>query len=488
MTNSPPLTGPSDSPPPVPPDIASSASPPQADRATEIPPGLRNAFGFQLFNTMSWSLIIGTPILLFMKEMGASGLVLGVTVALNPLFAILQIPAADYAEREGYKPFVLRGWTTRSFFILGAALIPLLPSSVPSAWKIRLILLLLSGFAAARGLSMCGYMPWLTQLIPETIRGRFLAVDTLCIYTANTVTMLGSSALLHRFPSPRTYSVLFGASFLFALASLRFLKKLPASAPLPRPLPSRTHPPWLSMIRYTPFARIMAFTVVWNIGVAGTGVVWVPFFREVWGASPSLILILSAYSGVIAGTSSFLVGPLADRTGSRPLIALGSTLVILNQIGWLVTAGGVVSRSILFAVGIIFISSVGHAMQNLSVSRLLMGTVPALGRSHFFALHSVFSSLSLGLMPLVWGIGLDALKALDNQGGLPPLGPWQWNRYSLLYTGIVSSLLAAQLLRRRLLEPRALTTQEVLRILLVESPQKLAARVLISARRFRPVP
>jgi len=466
----------------------SSPSAMRASLFSSLPPGLPNAYGFQLFNSMSWSLIIGTPILLFMKEMGASGLTLGITVALNPLFAILQIPAADIAERIGYKAFVLRGWKTRSFFILGAVFVPLLPDTIPPVWKILLVLLMLGGFAAARGISMCGYLPWLTQLIPEKQRGRFLAFDTLFIYLATTVTMLGSSVLLRLFPSPHTYATLFAFSFLFALTSLYFLKRIPDPPPPPSSQPSRTHPPWLAMIRYGPFARILLFTLLWNMAIAGMGVVWVPFMRDTWRASPSLILAFSAYSCVIAAASSFLVGPLADRTGSRPLIAVGSTLVLVNQIGWLGTASGVLPRTLSIALLGIFASSFGHAVLGLSVTRLLMGTIPAMGRSHFFAIHSVVGSLSLGLTPLLWGIGLDYLKALEDQNLLPRTSGWEWNRFSLLYAIIVLGLLIAQLARRRLLEPRALSTQEALRILFVDSPRKLAARVLITARRFRPIP
>ncbi len=438
---------------------------------------------------MSWSLIIGTPILLFMKEMGASGLTLGITVALNPLFSFLQIPAANIAERVGYKPFVLRGWKTRSYFILGAALVPLLPETViPSPWKIRLVLLSLAGFAAARGLSMCGYLPWLTQLIPEDRRGRFLAIDTLFIYIATMVTMLGSSAVLRWFPSSRTYAFLFVISFLFALISLYFLKRIPDPPPSPPALRNATRPPWGAMIRYGPFTRILIFVLLWNIAVGGMGVVWVPFMRDAWTASSSLILAFSAYSSVMAAAGSFLVGPLADRTGSRPLIAVGSALVLLSQVGWLGTAVGLLPRSISLALLATLSASIGFSIQGIATTRLLMGTVPATGRSHFFAIHSVTASLSLGLTPLLWGAALDALKALEDRGLLPRGHGWEWNRFALLYAAIVLGLLFAQLARRRLLEPRALSTHEALRILLVESPRKLAARVLITTRRFRPIP
>jgi hypothetical protein len=36
-------------------------------------------------------------------------------------------------------------------------------------------------------------------------------------------------------------------------------------------------------------------------------------------------------------------------------------------------------------------------------------SMPEMGRNHFFALFTVFASLSLGLAPIFWGVFLDTL-------------------------------------------------------------------------------
>ena len=70
---------------------------------------LLNAFLFQIFNTSSFYLIMGLPMMLYFKKLGASATVLGVVAALGALMNIFQIPAARFVERVGYRTFVLRG-------------------------------------------------------------------------------------------------------------------------------------------------------------------------------------------------------------------------------------------------------------------------------------------------------------------------------------------------------------------------------------------
>jgi len=56
---------------------------PNSTPAASLPAGIANAFRFQFFNGLSFSIIIGAPALLFFKNMGASATVLGIVVALT---------------------------------------------------------------------------------------------------------------------------------------------------------------------------------------------------------------------------------------------------------------------------------------------------------------------------------------------------------------------------------------------------------------------
>ena len=462
-----------------------------------MPRGMTNAYLFQIFNSSSWSFILGTPMLLFLKNMDASAATLGATVAMTPLFAALQIPAANFAERIGYKNFVVRGWTSRSIFILGIAIIAMLPDLVSPHLRIALTLIMMASFAAARGISVCGLMPWMTHIIPAPLRGAFISRDVMCTNLALTGTMLLSSACVGAFPSIHTFAALFLFSYISALISVVFLRRIPdVPAVKPddtnvrlegqsgRPPRKHVHPPWKEMLLFPPFLKYVLFNVGFNFFISALGVVWVPFMKDGLHASGSLILGLSAYSSIICALVSRCTGSIIDRTGSRPLMAFASALILISQAGWMLIAAGTLPGQTGVLLLLVPIGSAGYTILGLSCTRLLMGIIPAMGRSHFFAISSVAVSLTLGLMPIVWGFALDGMTHHLGNGFVLRPG-WTWTPYSLFYALILSGTLASQFLRHRLDEPRAMSTDEFLRILLIQSPIRLASRVLSPLRNFQ---
>ena len=162
-----------------------------------MPDGVGNAFAFQIFNTISFSIVLTTPMLLYFKSLGASGTVLGIVTALPALLNILQMPAARFVEQIGYRAFVLRGWSTRSVFILGMAGVAFLPAKIDPTTKMALMLFLLFAYNTSRGISVCGYLPWITQWIPEGVRGRYLSRDQMCSAVATVATLLATAGYLH---------------------------------------------------------------------------------------------------------------------------------------------------------------------------------------------------------------------------------------------------------------------------------------------------
>ena len=439
-----------------------------------MPRGIINAYFFQILNSASWSIVLGTSLLLYLKELGASGMVLGIAVALAPLFAALQIPAAEFAERIGYKPFMIRGWSLRSIFILGAAFVPLLPEAVSPGLRIKLILGLLTCFALARGISVCGYMPWLTMLIPENKRGRFIAIDTMCINISVAGTMLLSSLLLRWFPNTRTYAILFGFSYIAAIGSLHFLKRIPAVI-VPRPQQNKTaRPSWLTMLRYPPFSRYVRFNICHNVFFSGMGVVWVPFIRDGLKISPSMIMGLSSFASAVAMIISFVIGPITDRVGSRPLLACAGGLIVLYLTAWWSLASGLMPHSMWLPFLIVTISATGLTIFQIANTRLAMVTIPQERRSHYFAISSVANSLVLGFMPLFWGWIMDHLPQSDTA---------IFGKFSLLYGIFIIGIIATQFMRRRLLEPYAMTTREFFHILLIASPRTTLQKVISQLRR-----
>jgi MFS family permease len=119
-----------------------------------------------------------------------------------------------------------------------------------------------------------------------------------------------------------------------------------------------------------------------------------------------------------------------------------------------------------------FLMGLFAALVQMSNTRLAMAIVPVMGRNHFFAIFSVVGSLTLGLAPILWGLLIDAI----GQRQLPWLG-LEWNRYSVFFAAAGLIFLVALTLARRLEEPAAASMEELLKEILVQSPQRTWVRL-----------
>lgn len=431
---------------------------------------LLNAFLFQVFNTSSFYLIMGLPMMLYFKKLGASATVLGVLAALATLLNIFQIPAARFVELVGYRTFVLRGWMSRSVMIGAIALVVSLPLRIDVTSRQILVLFLLFLFNTARGISLSGYLPWISAIVPESVRGRFLTIDQAASQSALLVTVGLTAWYLQMVDSPRAFGVLFAASIVLAGLSLLFLRRIP-DAPTPPVRKEGVEPvPWRTMMVHGPFLRLVVFHAIMMLAMSGGGLVFIPFARDQLGCSDSKFMILHLIWGSVFVLASIRVGKMLDRVGSRPVLALASIIIGIHFLGW----GAVAAHLLPFSWGTIVLqqttAGIGLALYNSAHMRLLMATVPAMGRSHFFALFSVAASLVAGLAPLGWGLLTDTLQGFHWGSGI------QVNGFVLLYGTFTLILLPAMIALRRVQEPKAASTEDLIRELVLETPWRSITR------------
>ena len=431
---------------------------------------LLNAFLFQVFNTSSFYLIMGLPMMLYFKKLGASATVLGVIAALGALMNIFQIPAARFVERIGYRTFVLRGWISRSFMIGGVALVVSLPLPVDESTRQILVLFLLFLFNIARGISLSGYLPWISAIVPESVRGRFLSMDQAASQSALLLTVALSAVYLQWTERASAFGALFAASLLLAGMSLIYLKRIPDAPVSPAAKEGGEEVPWRAMLQHGPFLKLVIFHSMMMLALSGGGLIFIPFARDQLGCSDSKFMILHLIWGSIFVLTSLATGKMLDRVGSRPVLGLSALIFGIHWLGW----GAVAAHLLPFQWGIIFFqqatAGVGLALYNSAHMRLLMGTVPAMGRSHFFALFSVAASLVAGLAPLGWGLLTDAMRSVKFGTGV------EVNRFVILYVTMTVILIPAMVALRRIEEARASTTEELLRELVLETPWRSITR------------
>jgi len=436
-----------------------------------FPAGMHNAFRFAVFNAMSFQIVQGSPMVLYAKSLGASATVLGIIAGMMPLLVIFQIPAASHVNRIGYKRFVVGGWTTRVLFIFAVALVPLAGAFLDAKNRLALILVLLFCFNLSRGISSCAWLPWITALVPPALRGKYLLGDAATANLGSCLTILVAAGLLSGETHAWQFSLLFAFSAAMGATSLIFLRRIPDVPVAEAVRVSKTPVPWLAMLRHPPFKKLLTTVVAWSVGYGGMTAFTVAFLRTETGMSEGKILLVTSLAFLGGLSSLWLLGSRLDRFGSKPVLAFAfvSWLVVLG--GWIAISGRALEPQLGFLLVLQFLMGLLAAQVSMACNRLAMAIIPAMGRNHFFALYSVVGNVTLGVAPIGWGLLIDAIGA--NQT------PWlglAWNRYTIFFAAAALVFLITIFFARRLEEPEAASLEDLLREILIQSPQRFWLR------------
>ena len=401
---------------------------------TAFPVGVTNANWFSFFNAVSFQIFLGPPLILYAKSLGASATLLGVIGSLTPLLTVFQIPAAHHIHRFGYRRFVLAGWSTRNLCVFAVVVIPLL-GFLSNGWKLALLVAFQFLFNLLRGISSGAWLPWLTEILPEEIRARFLSRDQRFMQTGSLAALLFCGLVLQKESQPWEFALAFLISALGGAASLFYLNRVPDVEAQESLRKSGTRVPWASIVTYPPFARLLGFNLLFAFTVGSLGVFSVSFLKGRAGLGENNILFLMAVSFVAAGASLGRVGHLLDVVGSKRLLRWALALYMVYMVGWVVFASGLIAPGLLPLLLLFVVAGVAGSAINLANVRLIMSIMPEMGRSHFFAVYTVITSLCLGFSPILWGVCLDAMSGVKIAVG--PHGAFEWNRYSIYFTALL---------------------------------------------------
>jgi MFS family permease len=397
------------------------------DQPAGLPAGAAEATWFQLFNALSWQITLGAPAIVYAKSLGASATVLGVMAALTPLLTVFQLPATPLLARYGYKKFLLAGWGSRTVTIFLMAGVPLM-TRASDGTRLWTLLGLLAAFNLLRGVASGAWWPWISELIPDRLRGRYLSREQAFIQVGALAAMLVAAVVLGREARAWQYGVLFFISALAQTASLLYIRKIPEAGVEERRKRSGHRVPWKEIVTWPPFLRLVTFNVVYQAAVGGVGVFTVSFMRGKIGFSENTVMVLAAVALVGALSTVAWVGKLLDYEGSRPVMRGCLVGYVLILCAWWAVAAGVLPGAIWVVAVLQLATGVVSANFGVANSRLATLTIPVMGRDHFFAAYSVVTNLAMGLSPIVWGVMLDLIG-----GTTFATGPLAWDRYAIYF-------------------------------------------------------
>ena len=442
-----------------------------ASEGASFPPGLHHAYLFSTFNAFSYQVVLNSPMVLYAKTLGASATVLGIIAGMMPLLVIFQIPAANYIPRVGYKRFVYAGWGTRVAFIFAMALVPLTGIFLKPESRLALMLMLLFCFNLSRGISSCAWLPWITALVPAPLRGKYLSRDAAVQNLASFITFLLAGGCLAGDTRPWQFTILFAFSAVMGAVSLTFLKRIPDAEMPEEAGASKGRVPWLEMSRYGPFRTLLYALVGYSVAYGGLTAFVVAFLKTETGMTETQILLVTSVAFLGGLSSLWLLGSRLDRLGSKPVLIFCFAAWVAVLGGWMCLSGGVLPVRLGSVLVLQFLMGLLAWVIQMAITRLAMAVIPVMGRNHFFAIYSTVGNVTLGLAPIGWGLLIDAV------GSRSPV--WlglAWNRYTIFFAAAALAYVVALGLARRLHEPEAASMEELLREILIQSPQRFWIR------------
>ena len=423
---------------------------------------------FNVFNAISWNLLVGIIITLFALRLGASSTYIGL-MSSSLYLALFLLPLGKILARR----FSIIGifsitWILRSVCMIFAVLAPFFEYAGYRNLALLFILLGVFSFHMFRGIGMIGNNPVLSMMASGPDRGSYM---TQIQIIGSSIGMFGSffiAMILGMEPPIFVFSILLTLGIITGIISGYIIRKVP-EPPGEKDGEKRN---FLEVLKDA-FAQdslkhfiFILFIVILASGVTRTFVV--VYAREVFGHSDGLISLYSVFGGLghlIVGLSvKFLV----DRLGAKPLflvcVILG--LVCITPVIFLpLTAVDNMTGAILFMVFLFFMLNFGFLGSEGIAQTYFLALIPPektldLGIVYFF----IFGIAGAGGTFLA-GLFLDFLMFL----GVSP-----FVSFKILF-GIIVLLALTALAMHRKMKP------------LGSLPLKDALEVIFSARDLRAI-
>ena len=434
-----------------------------------LPSYSRHLWTFGFLNAVNFTIALGAPMVLCARYLGARESLIGFLLALTPLFTVLQLPAARFADRIGYQKLMMLGWRARAFMVIGMVPLPMLKGVLPASLLLFLLTALAIAFNVIRGYASGSWFPWLKQLIPAPTLGRYISIESIVTNVAALLTLLLSAWILGQSPVGWHYSLLLALSGTAGVISVFPLGKAPESRPVAAG--EKPHERTWTIVRRVwqndKYRRLIRYTMMNSFALGSTSGFMILYFKELVGLSEGAVVGLTTLGMVGAVTGAYLLGHYIDRVGSRPVMRVAGLGHLVFFLFWV--ADAVVRPSWMPALTLPVIALggiIGNAV-GVATGRLILNTCPREDLTVAMALSQVGLAFSSGVGTLIWGFLLEWFRAPEFYG---PASCWPF----VIFFGVTATFLgAAQLMLRHVEEEQAFKTDRFIRALLIEWPQQV---------------
>jgi len=289
-----------------------------------------------LFNSVCALLtVFGSVFVLFLSALGIDKTRIGFILSLLPFCGLVAPFIASTVARIGFRRIFLLFWTGRKLML---ALL-LLTGVVHTRWGVTAsfwwVTGIVFGFALCRAIAETGYYPWIQQIVPNSIRGRFMAFENTVILVASMMVMGAASYILDHVEGLHGFLILIGAGVVSGFACVACYTFRPGGEPV---APNRDEVPALTQmigaVNDRDFRRFMVSLGVTSFALAFLTPFVPLYLKDEVGLTEGNIVLLTLCSNLSGLVFSFPWGWSSDRFGSKPVMLTGLAMIMLLPVLW----------------------------------------------------------------------------------------------------------------------------------------------------------
>ncbi|MDR1250976.1 MAG: MFS transporter [Treponema sp.] len=334
---------------------------------------------FNVFNALSWNLLVGSIIILFALRLEANATYIGLISAMTYV-SFFFLPLGKILSRRfsiiGIFSFT---WTWRAICMILAVAAPIAEHSGRRDTALLLTLAGVFAFHFFRGIGMVGNNPVLSELAMGPDRGSYL---TQIQIVNSAVTMFGSfliAMVLGREPPIYLYSILLGLGVIFGVISGNLIKKVPEP-------PSEENEEKIHFIAFFRDAfsqsglrlfMLIFFLVAMVSGVTRAFVV--VYAREVFGHNDGMVSLYTVFGGLGYLMIGLFIKFLVDRIGAKPIFIVCVIIGLVSMLPTVFfprTAVDNITTTILFLSFLFFMLNFGFLGSEGIAQTYFMGLIP----------------------------------------------------------------------------------------------------------------
>jgi len=359
--------------------------------------------------------VFGSVFILFLNELGLEKTQIGFLLALIPFAAIIAVISTPLSARLGFKRTFVWFFAARKIVAGLLMLVPLVLLHFGRESAFVWVAVTVLGFAVARAIAESAFIPWQQEAVPNNIRGKLGAINTILSTVAAIVTLIVASHVVGHFDSLYRFVVLIGVGVVAGLVSTWCFSFVPGGEPPDGTVQTRHFGTMLDSLRDRNFRLFLVGLALVIFGFNPLAAFVPLYMKEQIGLATGKVVLLDvgAYAGIMV--SSYLWGWASDRYGSKPVMLSGLGVMLLLPVIWFLLPRQSPASAAL-AMGAALVVGVATMGWQIGYGRYLyVSAVPAEHKTGYMAVFYAWAGLTAGIAPLLAGRFLDFCGGISSK-------------------------------------------------------------------------